>query len=290
MQPHVHESWISVLGDIIWQFTHAGTKTKCQNVSHRVQNWHVMGWCEEHAVIVKSWINEFPVCLWNESLGNFFQVNIYQKPDKEIILYHFSLTSAWCLDKNKEGLNQCRVSTQKGTQRASIYWAACSVVGSFCRSTRCATVSCPVGSTDMARLAFPVFLVLCFSLLHSSSSRPPRIRKAVLPRQSGGNSTRHTQFSNNLHCIIAYLTFFFCLFTEMQLQMKRMWSPRLRGCGKKWTHWKRCRHCKQVQLSLLIGIISLGQYLSVIDNDDLVNTVVVLLLLVSYCTYDCGLN
>ncbi|XP_008286399.1 tetranectin-like protein [Stegastes partitus] len=37
----------------------------------------------------------------------------------------------------------------------------------------------------MARLALPVLLVLCLSLPHFCSSRPPRTRKAVSSRQSG---------------------------------------------------------------------------------------------------------
>lgn len=53
----------------------------------------------------------------------------------------------------------------------------------------------PVGSTgppDMARLALSVILVLYFSLPHLSSSRPSRTRKAVSPRQPGGNKEKWT--------------------------------------------------------------------------------------------------
>lgn len=47
----------------------------------------------------------------------------------------------------------------------------------------CAALQAPLAS-NMARLALPVSLILCLSLLHFSSCRPPRIRKAVSARPS----------------------------------------------------------------------------------------------------------
>ncbi|KAK9542776.1 hypothetical protein VZT92_000609 [Zoarces viviparus] len=50
----------------------------------------------------------------------------------------------------------------------------------------------------MARLALPVLLVLCFSLLHFSYSRPSRTRKAVSPRQSGDAAAEEDEVRSQL--------------------------------------------------------------------------------------------
>lgn len=132
----------------------------------------------------------------------------------------------------------------EGTQRCSIYGAACSLF-TFCRrsssssSTPCATVS-PVPSTplapDMARLALSVLLILCFSLPQLSTARPSRTRKAVSTRQPGGTDTVYLGFF--LSCISFHFTCFFSLLfycTCLQLdaaaedddvtsQLERLWQ------------------------------------------------------------------
>ncbi|XP_062241303.1 tetranectin-like protein isoform X1 [Platichthys flesus] len=52
--------------------------------------------------------------------------------------------------------------------------------------------------SDMARLALPVFLLLCFSLLHLGSSRPSRSRKAVSARQSGDAAAEEDDLTSQL--------------------------------------------------------------------------------------------
>lgn len=84
-------------------------------------------------------------------------------------------------------ITQCMLGNQTGTQGTTIYPPASCVLGSFHSSTRRTPVSRPGGSAAMARLGLPVFLLLCFSLLRLGSGRPPRTRKALLPRQSAGN-------------------------------------------------------------------------------------------------------
>lgn len=59
------------------------------------------------------------------------------------------------------------------------------------------SLSDPLAS-DMARLALTVLLVLCFSLLHCSSSGPSRTRKAVSPRQSGDAAAEEDEVKSQL--------------------------------------------------------------------------------------------
>lgn len=113
----------------------------------------------------------------------------------------------------------------------------------------CAALQDPLVS-NMARLALPVFLILCLSLLHLSSSQPPRIRKAVSARPSG-NYAYNIELKNNVFAADVYLIFLFLLLSvEMQLQWTMMWSLSWRGCGRRWIHWKRCRRCRQVPRSM----------------------------------------
>lgn len=95
------------------------------------------------------------------------------------------LPDAWAITALR---SQCMLGDRRGTQGTTIYSSASCVFSSFHSSTRRTPVSRPGGSAAMARLGLPVVLLLCFSLLHLGSGRPPRTRKALSPRQSGGNA------------------------------------------------------------------------------------------------------
>ena len=168
-------------------------------IFHLVRNdLHVKltcGWDEEHSVTLKQSMNFQFVCEMkgNTAYCTLSQVNIYQKPDTRkslfatppLYLSHLLLMF---------GQKQTEMEPMQGEHTEGPVYSElpCSAFGSFHGSTRCATVSCHCRirwlASDMARLALPVLLVLCFSLLHFSSGRLSRTRKAVSPRQSGGNN------------------------------------------------------------------------------------------------------
>lgn len=192
-------------------------------------------------------VNGFQVCLWNESecclvhlvpskylsKNNSTQGNHYWPPP---FLPPSPPPDVWAKT------NTFRANTGKGIQRTCIYWAACRALGSFHSSTTWATVSCTLAA-DMARLALPVFLILSFSLLHICNSGPSRTRKAVSPRQSGGNCINPIKSWLYLTCVCVF--FLNCLLL-VQLQRRRMWCHSSRGCGRRSILWKKCWHCRQV--------------------------------------------